>query len=115
MRVGGAIAASGRRRRTTLHVIVPQHSVLVTVSPKSASSHYSHLFARISEEDDGYAIEVRLHDEAKPQSAAWGEETADSLEAASLMVARLASEFSIPQERIKIEIRTNDMTNGTQH
>jgi hypothetical protein len=31
------------------------------------------------------------------------------------MVAKLASEFSIPQGRIKIEIRMNDMTNGTQH
>ncbi len=85
------------------------------VKAKSASSRYSHLFAWISEEDDGYAVQVRLHDEDKPQSAAWGEELADSLEAASLLVARLADEFSIPQGRIKIEIRTNDMTNGTRH
>ncbi len=85
------------------------------VNAKPASSTYSHLFARISEEDDGFAVEVRLHDEAKPQSAAWGEEIADTLETASLMVAKLASEFSIPQEHIKLEIRTNDMTNATRH
>ena len=85
------------------------------VKAKSAGSPYSHLFAWISEEDEGFAVQVRLHDEAKPQASAWGEEIADSLEAASLMVAKLASEFSIPQRHIKIEIRTNDMTNGTQH
>jgi hypothetical protein len=88
---------------------------VVKPKTKSTTSRYSHLFAWISEEDDGYAVQVRLHDEGKPQSAAWGEEIADSLEAASLMVAKLASEFSIPQGRIKIEIRMNDMTNGTQH
>jgi len=105
------------RRRTRLHAATFVVSIVVVVKPKtkSASSRYSHLFAWISEEDDGYAVQVRLHDEGKPQSAAWGEEIADSLEAASLMVAKLASEFSIPQGRIKIEIRMNDMTNGTQH
>ncbi len=85
------------------------------VNAKPDSSPYSHLFARISEEDDGFAVEVRLHDETKPQIAAWGEEIADSLEAASLMVAKLASEFSIPREHIKLEIRTNDMSNATRH
>ena len=109
-------ATSGLRRRR-LHAATFVVSIIVVVKPKtkSASSRYSHLFAWISEEDDGYAVQVRLHDEGKPQSAAWGEEIADSLEAASLMVAKLASEFSIPQGRIKIEIRMNDMTNGTQH
>jgi len=103
--------------RRRLHAATFVVSIIVVVKPKtkSASSRYSHLFAWISEEDDGYAVQVRLHDEGKPQSAAWGEEIADSLEAASLMVAKLASEFSIPQGRIKIEIRMNDMTNGTQH
>jgi len=34
---------------------------------------------------------------------------------ASLMVEALAAEFSIPQARIKIELRMNKMTGGTRH
>ena len=78
-------------------------------------SHFTDLFASISEEDDGYALQVRLYDHAKPENAAWGEEITDSVETASMLVAALATEFSIPQARIKIEIRMNNMTNGTRH
>ena len=55
------------------------------------------------------------YDQARPESAAWGEEIADSVETASMLVEALAAEFSIPQARIKIEIRMNNMTNGTRH
>jgi hypothetical protein len=73
------------------------------------------LFASISEEDGSYTVQVRLYDQAKPGSGAWGEETAGSIEAASVWVGALAAEFSIPQARIKIEIRMNNMTSGTRH
>ncbi len=82
---------------------------------KLGEQRYSHLFASISEEEDGCSVQVRLYNELTPQNAAWGEEMADSLEAASMLVATLAAEFSIPKGRIKIEIRMNDITNGTQH
>ena len=78
-------------------------------------SHFTDLFASISEEDDGYAVQVRLYDHARPENAAWGEEIADSVETASMMVGALAADFSIPQARIKIAIRMNNMTNGTRH
>jgi len=32
-----------------------------------------------------------------------------------MLVEALATEFSIPQARIKIEIRMNKMTDGTRH
>jgi hypothetical protein len=102
-------------RFSSHHAAIIGVSIPVVAKSKSSTSRYSHLFAWISEEDEGFAVQVRLHDEAKPQASAWGEEIADSLEAASIMVAKLASEFSIPQGRIKIEIRMTDMTNGTQH
>jgi hypothetical protein len=79
------------------------------------NEHYTDLFASISEEEEGYAVQVRLYDDARPESAAWGEEVADSIETASMLVGDLAAEFSIPRARIKIEIRMNNMTNGTRH
>jgi len=78
-------------------------------------SHFTDLFASIREEDDGYTVQVRLYDPTKPENAAWGEEVADSVETASMLVEALATEFSIPQARIKIEIRMNKMTDGTRH
>ncbi len=78
-------------------------------------STFTDLFASISEEDDGYAVQVRLYDQARPENAVWGEEMADSVETASNLVGALAAEFSIPQSRIQIEIRMNNLTNGTRH
>ena len=78
-------------------------------------THYTDLFASIAEEDGGYTVHVRLYDKASPQNAAWGEETADSLEAASMLVDAIAAEFSIQQANIKIEIRMHNMRSGTRH
>jgi hypothetical protein len=80
-----------------------------------ASGRFTNLFVRISEEKDGYTVQVRLYSHVIPENAAWGEETADSLEMASAMVKALAAEFSILQACIKIEIRTQDPRQGTRH
>src|SRR5262245_34762207 len=85
------------------------------VDSDSEGSHFTDLFASISEEDDGYAVQFRLYNHASPENAAWGEEIADSVETASMLVGALAAEFSIPQARIKIQIRMNNMTDGTRH
>ena len=85
------------------------------VESELGGSRYTHLSASIREEEDGYTVQVRLHNRAKPENSAWGEEIADSLETASMLVAALAAEFSIPPARIKIEIRMHNMTDGTQH
>lgn len=82
---------------------------------KRNECHYTHLFARISEEDDGYIIVVRLYNKMISQNVAWGEEIADSFETASSLVAALAANFSIVEECITIDIRMCDLANGTRH
>lgn len=64
-------------------------------SPESGGPPYTHLFACISEEDDGYVVQVRLYNKVKPVHAAWGEEIADSFESASALIASLAAQHSI--------------------
>ena len=81
----------------------------------AGAERYTHLFACISEEDGGFIVQVRLYNELSLANAAWGEEIADSLETASMLVTVLAAEFSIPPERIKLELRMSDVTAATQH
>jgi hypothetical protein len=85
------------------------------VESESGRLRYTRLFACISEEDDGYVVQVRLSNEAKPGHAAWGEEITDSFETASVLIAGLAAEHSIAQDRIEIEIRMETLTDGTRH
>jgi hypothetical protein len=92
----------------------------MTASPflfeaKSGKSRYTRLFACISEEEDGYAVQIRLSNETKPENSAWGEEIVDSFETASELVAALAGEFSIAQACIEIEIRMHNHKHGTRH
>jgi hypothetical protein len=87
--------------------------------PESATvkSRFTDLFARITQEDDGYVVQIRLHNAATPQpgNAASAEEIADSIESASEMIADLAAKFSIPQDRITLEIRMDDIAANTRH
>jgi hypothetical protein len=69
----------------------------------------------ISEEENGYTVQVRLCNEIKPENSAWGEEIADSFETASELIAALAGEFSIAQACIKIEIRMHNHKQSTRH
>ena len=85
-------------------------------SPKGGSQ-YTHLFARISEEDEdsGFTVQVRLTNNMTPGNTAWGEEIADCFETASMLVGALAAEFSIPTECIEIELRMHKSEDGTRH
>ena len=69
----------------------------------TGTGRFTHLLARIIEEDDGYVVQVRLYNDASPsaEGTAWGEEIADSVESASEMISDLAARFSIPQSNIK--------------
>jgi len=80
-------------------------------------AQFTHLFARISEEDDGYIVQVRLHNEASSSlnDTAWGEEIADSIEEASKMIDGLATKFSIPTDHIKLELRMDSVAENTRH
>jgi hypothetical protein len=85
------------------------------VQTDSGESCYTNLFACISQEEDGYTVQVRLYDNGRPQNNAWGEEVADSFETASMLVGAIAAEFSIAPARIKIELRMHDAATGTRH
>jgi len=87
----------------------------IFIEAGSSETRYTNLFACISEEDDSYTVQVRLYNHGMPENTAWGEEMADSLETASMLVSALAAEFSIAQAGIKIEIRMQDPRGGTRH
>ena len=78
---------------------------------------FTHLFARITEEDHSYVVQVRLHNGSatEPENTAWGEEIAPSMETAAEMVTALAKRFSIPQDRIRLEIRMDNIAASTHH
>jgi len=78
---------------------------------------FTHLFARITEEEDSYVVQVRLHNgvTVSPDAVAWGEEIAETIEAASAMIAGLATRFSIPEDRIILEVRMDNVSENTLH
>ena len=76
---------------------------------------YTHLFACIIEDDDGFTVQVRLYNNQGAEDAAWGEEVADCIESAAELIAGLAARFMISPKRIEIEWRTADLTGTTRH
>jgi hypothetical protein len=78
---------------------------------------FTHLSARITEEDDSFVVQVRLHNDgiSAPEGTAWGEEVAVSIESAAEMIAVLAKRYSIPHDRITLEIRMEDIAENTRH
>ena len=82
---------------------------------RKSSHQFTNLSVRIIQVDVGYTVRVRLYSRAAPENNAWGEEAADSLEAASMMVEDLAAEFSILAAQIKIDILMQDPRAGTRH
>jgi hypothetical protein len=81
---------------------------------KAGAIRYSYLVACISEADGSYLLQVTLYDSHR-RDAAWGEETADTFEQASAWVGALASEFSIASDCIEIELRMDNLAEGTRH
>src|SRR5262245_28984589 len=93
---------------------------IMTIIQQSAGGwehRFTHLFARISEEDDCYVVQIRLRNEATPalEDSAWGEEIAESIESAAEMIATLAEWFFIPRDRITLEIRMDNLAGSTRH
>ena len=82
---------------------------------RKSSGRFTNLAVRITQEDAGYTVQVRLYSHAAPENNAWGEELAESLEAASMMVEALAAEFSILAAQIKLDILMLDPRAGTIH
>src|SRR3954464_8645735 len=89
--------------------------IKVSSGPGSNEPRYTHLTAWVTEEEDGYIVQVRLHHAAKPVNVAWGEEISDSLEMASALLHALAEKFSVPQARVDISLRLENLQDGTRH
>jgi hypothetical protein len=85
------------------------------VEADEGSSAYTDLFACITEEDGSFTVQIRLSHKGKAGNTAWGEEVTDCFDAASMLIAALAAEFSIPRERIEIEIRMDNTRESTRH
>ena len=85
------------------------------IRPRRGLTRFTHLAACVSEEDGSFTVQVRLSHEAEPENRAWGEEIADSFEAASAMLGDLAAAYSIPQTHIKITLRLENSRDGTRH
>jgi hypothetical protein len=105
--VGRDVNGQRKQRRT--------RRIEVSSGPGSDEPRYTHLAAWVTEEEDGYIVRVRLHHETKPANAAWGEEISDSLQTASALLHALAEKFSIPQSRVTIRLRLENLRDGTRH
>ena len=73
---------------------------------------FTHLHARITQEEDGFRLSIRMHKRLKE---AWGIETASLIEVASTMIGQLAQRFSIAQNCISIKIVMDNFKEGTLH
>ena len=76
---------------------------------------YTHLSACVRQEDGCFTVQVRLYDEAKPKKGIWGEEIADSIEAASALLDVLVEAYAIPQDCVKIRLQMDNAREGTRH
>lgn len=76
---------------------------------------YTHLSACVSQQDGCFTVQVRLYDESKPKKDVWGEEVADSIEAASALLDILVDTYAIPQERVNIRLQMENVREGTRH
>jgi hypothetical protein len=68
--------------------------------------------ACVCEEEDGFTVQVRLFNEAKPEYATCGEEVADSFETASALLDALAAAFAILGRNSRSPATTLDANNG---
>jgi hypothetical protein len=75
------------------------------------------LSALTTEEEDRYVVQRRMHNDGicNPGSGAWGEEVADSIKSAAEIIAGRAERFSIPQNRIILGLRMEDIAENTPH
>jgi hypothetical protein len=76
---------------------------------------FTHLNARITQEEGAFTVSIRMYCSSWEQDRAWGEEVAPSIEIAGEMISGLAERYAIPQERITIHLVMTKITDGTRH
>jgi hypothetical protein len=78
------------------------------------TERYTYLLACISEDDEGYLLQIMLYDSLR-HNAAGGERVAGTFEQATEWIGALAAKFSIAANCIEIELRMDNPTDGTRH
>ncbi len=76
---------------------------------------FTHLNARITQEEGAFTVSIRMSCSALEQDRAWGEEIAPSIEIAGEMISGLAERYAIPQECITIHLVMTNVRDGTRH
>ena len=85
----------------------------MTKTPNATA--FTHLNARITEEEGAFTVSIRMSCGAPYQDRAWGEEVAPSIEIAGEMISGLAERYAIPQECITIHLVMTNVRDGTRH
>jgi hypothetical protein len=85
------------------------------VVPTPSEPVFTHLNARITQEEGAFTVSIRMYCSSWEQDRAWGEEVAPSIEIAGEMISGLAERYAIPQERITIHLVMTKITDGTRH
>ena len=80
----------------------------------SSRIRFTHLHARITQEDGAYTLKVRLRNKSTCEIAD-GVQEAESIELASTMIADVAAQFGILQPAISISLVMENFRDGTRH
>ena len=78
-------------------------------------ANFTRLRASILQEAGLLTVSISLVNHLETKESAWGQETTDSFEDASLMIAAVAEQFSISQPSISIRIAMENFKDGTFH
>ena len=84
-------------------------------SGNSLKQRFTRLNARITQEYGAFTVNIQLGHHLRHRDIAGGEETAASIEIASVMIAGVAEEFDISEAHIALTIRMENYRDGTWH
>ena len=84
-------------------------------SGKSLKQRFTRLNARITQEHGAFTVRIQLGHHLRHKDLAGGEETAASIEIASVMIAGIAEEFDISEANISLTIHMENFREGTRH
>ena len=81
----------------------------------SQRQRFTRLNARITQEHGAFTVNIQLGHHLRHKNLAGGEETAASIEIASVMIAGVAEEFDISEADISLTIHMENYRDGTWH
>jgi hypothetical protein len=87
----------------------------VTKRRTSSEPVFTHLNARVTQEDGAFTVSIRMYCTSSDEDRAWGEEIAPSIESAGEMISGVAERYAIPQQCITIHLVMTKVSDGTRH